>query len=283
MKRKKREESAFNWPVIGIDLPYPEHVRQALKLVEAETQRRLRETCEHEQAHSTGSFRATYRGMWDNSWHCITCGYDWTTHDRRSVQPYTTWREWRQLMKAERERRRNCKHERTQRRLAHRRLDRGLHADKGLETFCLDCEMVLGFEAEPPRYSTPVLGFSYASEDIPTIRRVDGTPVLIAPAEAEAELTAQFDRIYHRGNADGFTDTMIQQLETLADHVDQARQRRAGRLRESYEGWGNDLSLPDRDTERQGPDGTPTRRTDHQRSLALASSHARRQAGYPRR
>lgn len=257
MKRKRREESAFSWPVIGIDLPYPEHVREALRLVAEETQRRLRETCEHEQAHSNGSFRATYRydEMWENSWHCITCGYDWTTHDRRSAGPPDTWREWQQLMETERERRRNCKHERTRKRFAHRGLDRGLHADAGRETYCVDCERVLGFETEPPRYSTPVLGFSYASEDIPTIRRVDGTPVLVAPAEAEGELIAQFDWIYHQGNVNGFTDTMIQQLESLADHVDQVRQRRYGRLRESYEGWGNDAPLSDRDTERQRPDG----------------------------
>lgn len=191
VKRKRREESAFNWPVIGIDLPYPEHVREALRLVAEETQRRLRETCEHEQAHSTGSFRATYRydEMWDNSWHCITCGYDWTTHDRRSAGPRNTWREWQQ--------RRNY-------RVPH--------------------------ELVPISITGPI-----SSIDGISVSRADGSPVLNAPAEAEAELTAQFDRIYHRGNADGFTDHMIRQLETLADQVDQARQRRAGRLRESNE------------------------------------------------
>lgn len=219
MKRKKREESAFDWPVIGIDLPYPEHVREALRLVAEETKRRKQAECGHEN------------------------------RDRR---------------------------------FAHRGLDRGLHADKGYETYCVDCEAVLGFEAEPPRYATPVLGFSYATEDIPTIRRVDGTPALIAPAEAEGALVAQFDWIYHQGNVNGFTDTMIQQLESLADQVDQARQRRYGRLRESYEGWGNDLSLPDRYHERQRPDGAQAARAHYQRGLALASGDAGRQAGHPR-
>lgn len=139
MKRKKREESAFSWPVIGIDLPYPEHVREALRLVAEETQRRKQAECGHEN------------------------------------------RDWR---------------------FAHRGLDRGLHADKGRETYCVDCKRVLGFEAEPPRQS---------------------------------ELIAQFDQIYHQGNTSGFTDTMIRQLESLADHIDQARQRRYGRLRESNE------------------------------------------------
>lgn len=147
MKRKRHEESAFSWTVIGIDLPYPDHVRQALQLVEAETQRRKQAECEHE---------------------------------------------------------------RTRKRLAHRRLDRGLHADKGLEEFCTDCEAVLGFEvADPPRqrggYRIPiVLDPAITLED-------DG-----APATALRNFTGQI-------------------VAELRDEVRQLQPRQRGRLRESNE------------------------------------------------
>lgn len=147
MKRKKREESAFSWPVIGIDLPYPEHVREALRLVAEETQRRKQAECGHEN------------------------------------------RDWR---------------------FAHRGLDRGLHADAGRETYCVDCKRVLGFEvADPPQqrggYRIPiVLDPAITLED-------DG-----APATALRNFTGQI-------------------VAELRDEVRQLQPRQRGRLRESNE------------------------------------------------
>lgn len=77
MFKRRDEESAFNWPVVGIDLPYPEHVQAALDRVEAETRRRRRLECTHPRT----QFRFAERGAWlglhadkGRERYCVACG-----------------------------------------------------------------------------------------------------------------------------------------------------------------------------------------------------------------